>query len=487
MSLSLTHFENKLFTAIKQFIGTYLPSTTARVAGGWVRDKLLCIPSNDIDIVLDTHSGISFVTLFKEKVTTLELSNIGLIKVNPEKSKHLETAAIIIEGIHVDFMQFRTETYNTTRIPLVKEGTIENDVLRRDLTINAMYYNIINEKIEDITTHGLVDLKNKILRTPLEPRVTFLDDPLRILRVIRFMVYLKFEICDDILEAVKCKDVKNALKTKISNERVGIEIMKIIKAENGYTGMLLIARYNLIVEIFKPISITAVNIINVEDGFETKENNTSDGLNISTEVDFIMSNIQNIETQKNIIIEFNTVKKFVTDFLSCKYPLDRTIFNLYTILHMFINTFDNYVSLNIDILKEKLKWPKQYAKRIGKIEENILILKKSKLKFNDIDLIINIRMMGVDWLNSFYLYHFIYNSDNIPEICEYIYRKGYEKANLVIPLLRGNIIKQKLGCKGSEISKWKEISVALQISKNIKDYKYLITMLCEYKKNEMSE
>ena len=111
----------------------------------------------------------------------------GVIKANNEKSKNLETAVIKIEEQFIDLVNLRSEVYtDDSRIPAVKIGTPEEDALRRDLTLNSLFYNINTRQIEDFTNSGLDDLTNKIARTPLQPLQTFTDDPLRILRVIRF-------------------------------------------------------------------------------------------------------------------------------------------------------------------------------------------------------------------------------------------------------------------------------------------------------------
>lgn len=455
-----------------------MATTTARVAGGWVRDKLLNRQSHDIDIVLDTHSGVEFLTLFKEKATLLDFSSIGVIKMNPEKSKHLETAAVLIDGVHVDFMQFRSEIYNDTRIPIVKEGTIEQDVLRRDLTVNALYYNINNDTIEDITGQGIEDLNNKVIRTPLDPRITFLDDPLRVLRVVRFMVQLKFTIRDDIMEAIKCEDVRDALRNKLSNERVGIEVLKIIEAENGYEGMLWIIENNLVREVFKP------------NGYENIETKEFGELSRDMKPGVLHQENKSPEFKPEdsfnqyVKCDVENVRNFVDRFRKCKYTLDRSIFNLYTILHIFMDRRCGNSFVNVEILRVNLKWTRAFANRISRIEENVNILKRKKLRCDDIELIMLIRRMGSDWLNSFYLFYFVYQADSIPDVCDYIFLKGYECADSTKPLLRGDVIWQRLNCGKSEIQKWIEISVGYQISEEFTDSEALIAVLIKLKANE---
>ena len=125
-----------------------------RIAGGWVRDKLLGMDSEDLDIALDTIKGEAFALHLQEfaQCQGLEFSHVATISVNPEKSKHLETATAHILGKSIDFVHLRTETYNEdSRNPLVGFGTPLEDALRRDITINTLFYNIQTEEVEDFT------------------------------------------------------------------------------------------------------------------------------------------------------------------------------------------------------------------------------------------------------------------------------------------------------------------------------------------------
>jgi len=158
----------------------------------------------DIDIALNNLMGKEFTDLILSYTKSCDnkfvanpekdVRSVGVIKTNPEQSKHLETATTHIFGESIDFVNLRSEKYASTessdsnsRIPTeVSIGTPIEDAFRRDLTINALFFNITQQQIEDYTGRGLKDLKRGYIRTPLEPRQTFLDDPLRILRTIRF-------------------------------------------------------------------------------------------------------------------------------------------------------------------------------------------------------------------------------------------------------------------------------------------------------------
>lgn len=211
-----------------------------RFAGGWVRDKLLAIPSHDIDTAINSMTGYAFSLKMKEYLDVPEnrlkhgienVSNLHKIAANPEKSKHLETVTTKLLGYDVDFVNLRKETYTVdSRNPQMEFGTAKEDALRRDATINALFYNIHTDEVEDFAG-GLADLDAKLIRTPLEPHQTFVDDPLRVLRLIRFASRLNFKI--DAGSEVSMGDpaILDALKLKISRERVGVEIEKMLSGK----------------------------------------------------------------------------------------------------------------------------------------------------------------------------------------------------------------------------------------------------------------
>jgi hypothetical protein len=258
--------------------------TIVRVAGGWVRDKLLGLGSIDIDITLNNVTGHEFALkvnehrrhLREEETTTTPAAStmtglavsgvkddggsesqkkkkkkksgsgaggastdetnekedagdarIGVISANPLQSKHLETATMMLDGLSIDFTNLRSETYDeTSRIPLVTFGTAFTDAERRDFTINALFYNLNTSLVEDLTGRGIEDLlgKTKVIRTPLDPNVTFSDDPLRVLRAIRFAARFRYELAVDLKVAASSKEVRDALLTKVSRERLGVEL-----------------------------------------------------------------------------------------------------------------------------------------------------------------------------------------------------------------------------------------------------------------------
>ncbi|KAM0843017.1 hypothetical protein ACQ4PT_057969 [Festuca glaucescens] len=188
--LELTEEEEKIFQRLLDVVCHFHLGTTLRVAGGWVRDKLLGEQPADIDIALDNKTGLEFCVILNEynKLIGEKLEEPQVIQSNPDRSKHLETAKMsVCSKKEIDFVNLRSENYvESSRIPTMKNGTAEQDAYRRDLTINSLFYNINDNCVEDFTRRGIDDLKKGLIVTPLDPKATFLDDPLRVLRAIRF-------------------------------------------------------------------------------------------------------------------------------------------------------------------------------------------------------------------------------------------------------------------------------------------------------------
>ena len=180
-SITLTETESKIFETLLSIVEEHKLDTTLRVAGGWVRDKLLGKESDDIDIALDNMLGGDFAKLVDQRVNAEASAasdehqykkTYGAIKANKDKAKHLEIANATLHGHTLDLVNLTNESFHSA----VTEGdesnvfgTAEQDALRRDCTINALFYNINEGKIEDFTGKGLSDIRAEVIRTPFEP------------------------------------------------------------------------------------------------------------------------------------------------------------------------------------------------------------------------------------------------------------------------------------------------------------------------------
>jgi tRNA nucleotidyltransferase (CCA-adding enzyme) len=185
-----------------------------RFAGGWVRDKLLSQQNADIDVAINIATGVQFASHVEDYVSQQpnpgEHFHFTTINRNVEQSKHLETATAHFMGLDLDFVNLRSEEYaEDSRIPeTMGFGTPLQDAERRDLTINSLFYNLHTESVEDWTKKGVEDIRNGIIRTPLDPMTTFKDDPLRVLRAARFAARLDFKITPDVKAAMMDSTVK---------------------------------------------------------------------------------------------------------------------------------------------------------------------------------------------------------------------------------------------------------------------------------------
>ena len=230
------------------------------VVGGYVRDLFLERASNDIDVVV-VGSGISMAEGLKERLgKTAHLSVF----------RTFGTAQVKYKGLEVEFVGARKESYShDSRKPVVEDGTLEDDQNRRDFTINALAVCLNKERFGELVDpfDGLADLEDGIIRTPLDPDVTFSDDPLRMLRCIRFATQLKFYIEDETFDAL----MRNADRIKIiSGERIEEELNKIMMTPTPSRGFVDLHRCGLLARIMP--ELTALDIVETRNGRAHKNN-----------------------------------------------------------------------------------------------------------------------------------------------------------------------------------------------------------------------
>ncbi len=233
--MKLASFENKIRKTIskEQFfatigkIGAELHQPVF-IIGGYVRDLILDRPSKDIDFVTKGQG----IKVAEEVAKRLRTNQISIFK-------SYGTAMIKHGDLELEFVGARKESYDrNSRNPIVEDGTIEEDQLRRDFTINALAIDLSAENFGKIIDpfNGIQDIEDKVLRTPLDPDITYSDDPLRMFRAIRFACQLGFEIEKESIAAIK----RNASRVDIlSQERIIDEINKMILSPNPSLGFKL--------------------------------------------------------------------------------------------------------------------------------------------------------------------------------------------------------------------------------------------------------
>ncbi|MBB6003028.1 CCA tRNA nucleotidyltransferase [Arcicella rosea] len=259
MNFAETLHTNPIFKIVADAAKTL--NVPAYVVGGFVRDLILNRPSKDIDIVC-VGSGIELAELVAK--------NSGREDTYLSVFKNFGTAMIKLDDWEVEFVGARKESYQRdSRKPIVEDGTLEDDQNRRDFTINAMAISLNDNNFGELIDpfDGLADIRRKIIKTPLEPSITFSDDPLRMMRAIRFATQLNFDIHPDTFDAL----IKEKERIEIiSKERITDELNKIILAKKPSYGFLLLDSCGLLEKIFP--EFVKLKGVETEEGKGHKDN-----------------------------------------------------------------------------------------------------------------------------------------------------------------------------------------------------------------------
>ncbi|MBP5502997.1 MAG: HD domain-containing protein [Bacteroidales bacterium] len=257
----MTNLRHKLTNPVFEQIAQVANSNNLEtyVIGGYVRDLILGIPSKDIDFVV-AGSGID---LAKKVADYLHCKNVQYFK-------NFGTAMVRYRGEELEFVGARKESYDrNSRKPIVENGTIHDDQLRRDFTINALAISLNQSNFGELTDpfNGLDDLQRGIIRTPLDPDITFSDDPLRMLRAIRFACRLGFTICKETEDAI----ARNAKRMEIvSKERIVDELNKIMATAKPSRGFMILMQTGLL-DLILP-QLVKLKGVEIKEGKGHKDN-----------------------------------------------------------------------------------------------------------------------------------------------------------------------------------------------------------------------
>ena len=302
--LPLNSKEKQIFEFLRTVKRNHNLNIQMRVAGGWVRDKLLGKESDDIDIAVNMP-GYDFAQIVATEAAKQGITNdpkaynVSLDKTADPSTKvedsNLMVGAVNLLGQKIEFVPMRTEYYpdSDSRKPkITTTNDVREDVKRRDLTINALYYNIDTGQIDDIVGGrrdlGLEGDGRIILRTPDETKKTYMEDPLRLLRALRFHSCYPNSILDpQIIKSMSDPEIQEAYSRKVATERAGPEIMKMMMGENPVSSVKMLFDSGLYKKIFNVPSM---------------ENISEEGINMEQQTPFHKYNLKDhtVEVLQNL-------------------------------------------------------------------------------------------------------------------------------------------------------------------------------------------
>jgi tRNA nucleotidyltransferase/poly(A) polymerase len=261
----------------------HFPGLDIWITGGWVRDRLLGIPSSDLDLALSNMTGRAFAEFlqgfsarpdieskYRQKAAGLGIpdsrfTRFHIMEKNAGAAKNLETAGGKLFGLDIDLANLRREIYDgQSRNPQMEFGSPEEDAFRRDATVNSLFYHLGKQEVVDLTGRGFEDLNARIMRTPLDPRKTFMDDPLRVLRLIRIGSKLGFAIDPEAMHWMRHNEIRRALDTMIKRDRINIEVFKMMKDPDPGVAFQHLFEANLYTPVFLRLDSPLVQPLQAE-------------------------------------------------------------------------------------------------------------------------------------------------------------------------------------------------------------------------------
>ena len=247
-NINLFPEKDPTITSLIEKIGQFsdLNNFESYIVGGYVRDRILGRSRNELDILV-VGDGIKFSKLLSKE---LGAKNLVIYK-------NFRTALIELNEVKIEIVGARRESYRpTTRKPLVEKGTFEDDIKRRDFTINTIAFSINKDRFGEIIDlfDGYSDIQRRLIRTPLDPFVTFNDDPLRIMRAFRFATQLKFDVDELTLDAAE--EMRERLKI-VSKERIVDEFFKILSSEQPSIGLSLMFKTKVLEVLYPEVAAMA--------------------------------------------------------------------------------------------------------------------------------------------------------------------------------------------------------------------------------------
>ena len=469
LNIKLSDLEQKIFSF---FLSHNPHNSTFRVAGGWVRDKLLGNENDDIDITIDNISGQEYTKILESQLSLNEKNILKILKNSNEKSAHLQTSTINLFGKEIDIVNLRKEVYiQNSRVPEISKGTPEEDAFRRDITINCLFYNINKNIIEDFTNQGLNDLKNGLINTPKESKISFNEDPLRILRIIRFATRFRFKISENILNNLM---ITEEFKKIISLQRIEKEFSKMLENNFYYSSIYLLYKYKYLQYILNIEEYNSIlNNINIDILIKSSMNiilikSLVDKKNLFNEGKFESNNKQKlkIENYSSLLIPYKGIEIMEKNK---NIPLSKIICSKNFMLPKSeINDINNIIEGESELLNKMSNKNENIFSRIN------IGLYLMKYKFNNLNSIIKLSICE-EYLNYLKNREIIIEEIDISilnsiidiyiELLNYIKKEKLENIEKIKPLLNGKEIKQIFNIKnGKDIKIYLDYLIQEQIN-----------------------
>jgi len=423
----IKHIDIQIFKEISELADINKRKTF--IIGGFVRDFILNRKGKDIDIMV-LGSGIEAAQELCDAIPEIKQVNIF---------KSFGTAMLQYKDYHIEFVGARKESYKKeSRNPIVEDGSFNDDINRRDFTINTLAISLNKENYGELIDYfnGIDDIKNKLIKTPLKPDITYFDDPLRMMRAIRFAAQLDFNIEKKSFEAIK----KNAHRIKIiSPERITEEFNKIMLSENPSKGLLLMDDTNLL-DIILP-EITALKGVEKLEGKAHKDN-FFHSLQV---LDKVSQNTDNLWLRWAALLHDigkAPTKKFVKErgwtFYGHEYKGKKMLKNIFTRLKLPLNETLKYVEKLVSL----------HLRPIALVEDVVTDSAIRRLLFeagNDIDDLMTLCKADITSKNKLKVQKYISNFDNVKEKLLEIEEK--DKLRNWQPPINGEEIMQVFGIK----------------------------------------
>ena len=420
LNITLTEEEIKIFDFIQSTIEKYKLKVEVRIAGGWVRDKVLNLKSHDIDLVISGMKCIEFGLLLNKELNQNEKNCKIYRKENSRKKFDLICVPIFKKKIDIVNIQYNK----------FKEDSPYEDALKRDITINSLLYNLNEKKVEDFTEKGINDLKNGIINTTIDPYIKLKEEPYLIIRIVRFSIRFNYKIEDNLNKIIidNINELKILINQKNYYDKIKIEIGNILKLENAYIGIYFFYKFELLNMLYQISNFYPKNL--------DKEKENINIVNYFIIGHYVFKN--KIKLVEKEIAKLNLILLNISFMKYIKSFFDRVTINL-NLSNDEVKT-KNLILVNLEEYKNIILSENYNRIQIGKIIKKIkyemipilltvIIIDAYFKKFcNNINYIIN--NINDEFINDLYI--------KCKKLIEFIEKENLKSVENIIPLISKN-------------------------------------------------